>query len=379
MRNIWYQLSISALILIAVMFSGIPANAELPEKCGGCPAESKCNSEKISSVEATTESPDGKTDEDEFEEFKESASEADDGFEEWKGDSKSENEEISGSTDTSESSYNDTKLFWVLIVLAATAIAGILVRFPKTRNFKTVFLVASLAMLGFYRGGCPCMISSMQDVALAGMGLHSHWIDYLWFLGLIPLTYVFGQVWCGWVCHLGAFQEFLFKRNKIEFLKSEKSQKVMKIIRYVLLTALLVQLFITKSNLFIKIDPFMVAFNLNSYYTAGWILLGLLLITSLFINRPFCRAACPVGLILGWVKKIPGASVLGAKENCTGCITCAKGCDYQAINRKVKLSILDNKDCILCGDCMDNCRKESIQFYRNNNSRKDKAILEKMQ
>ena len=127
----------------------------------------------------------------------------------------------------------------------------------------------------------------------------------VWFLGLIPLTYLFGKVWCGWVCHLGAFQEFLYRANNFKFLKGEGAQKTLRILQYTMFATLMIQLMVTKTNIFIHYDPFKVAFNLRSFHTLGWVLLGLLLLTSLFIYRPFCRGVCPVGLVLGWVSKIP--------------------------------------------------------------------------
>jgi ferredoxin len=302
---------------------------------------------------------------DEFKDIK-----AVDEFEEFKPDIKINDSEIYDSNFYS-------KLFWLTGIFLMTIIAGFLVRFKPTRSIRILLLLSALVILGFYRGGCPCMISSFQDVILAGIGVNIHWIDFLWFIGLIPITYIFGQVWCGWICHLGAFQEFLYRKNKFAFLKSNRSQIVMKIIRYALLAALIIQLIITRSNLFCKIDPFLVAFNLISVYTIGWILLGLLLISSLFVYRPFCRAACPIGLALGWIKKIPGASVLDIKSDCSPCRLCISSCDVQAINRVDEAIILDNKDCYLCGDCIESCKKYSIKFFRKGNKHKDVVHFKK--
>ena len=136
------------------------------------------------------------------------------------------------------------------------------------------------------------------------------WVSMLWFLGLLLLTYFFGKVWCGWLCHLGGLQDFLFKVTGWYFLSSQKSQRVLNYIQIGLLATLLVQLLITRSNIYVHYDPFKVAFNLISANTTGYILLVLLLLSSVLIYRPFCRMACPVGLILGWVTLIPGARKL---------------------------------------------------------------------
>jgi polyferredoxin len=109
--------------------------------------------------------------------------------------------------------------------------------------------------------------------------------------------------------------------------------------------------------------------------TLNWILLALLLLTSVFMYRPFCRGACPIGLFLGWVAKIPGASVLGANENCIGCNLAVKNCKIQAITQKEYFNILDNKECIACGNCIDACSKKEMKFYRKNSLHNDKQII----
>lgn len=268
-------------------------------------------------------------------------------------------------------------LYWVLGVLAVTILAGIFVRFEKTRSLRGIFLIASIAILGFYKGACPCPISSFSNLILWFSGVNIPWQALIWFLGLIPITYLFSKVWCGWICHLGALQEFLFLPGRFEIFKSERAQKVMKVIRLLLLATLIIQLLITKTYLFNKIDPFKVAFNLLSINLTGWILLVLMILSSLFIYRPFCKAACPIGLILGWTSKIPGASLLGVKSSCSGCKVCSKACLMDAIIRKDNYNILDNKECIACGDCIDACNKDGLVFVRKNKEHNVTVILKR--
>jgi polyferredoxin len=245
--------------------------------------------------------------------------------------------------------------------LIFTVLAALFLRYTTLRHFRPFFLLASLLVLGFYNGGCPCMISSFQNMWLWLLGTHEHWHKMIWFLGLIPITYLFGRVWCGWVCHLGALQEFIYRPNHLAFLKSPLVQKIFKAVIYVVFILLMVQLFWTKSNIFIHYDPFKVAFNFLSANTLGWILLGLLLISSLLIYRPFCRGFCPIALVLGWVNRIPGSMKLSVKENCSACQRCVRNCPTCSISESVEI---DHNECIMCGNCLDECRKEAIKSSR---------------
>ena len=268
---------------------------------------------------------------------------------------------------------NWNRFYWAISILIATILAGIFVRFEKTRKIKPIFLLAAVVVLGFYRGG-PGIISSFQNTFLFFIGATDVWLAIVLFLGVIVITYFFGRVFCGWTCYLGAIQEFLYI-GKFKILQSEKAQKIMRIIRYVILGVLITQLIITQTIEWNKIGPFRVLFNLYSPNLTGYILLGILLLSSLFIYRPFCKTACPVGLILGWVTKIPGASVLGITNSCAGCKTCNTSCQINAITREGKTSKLDNQECIMCGECMSDCNIKSIRPFKNGKNHKNKIIL----
>ncbi len=269
-----------------------------------------------------------------------------------------------------------------LIALSLTVIAGLLVRFRSTRFLRYFMLFIGLAFFGFYNGACPCMISSFENTILFIRGIDVSWTTMWWFVGLIPLTYLFGRVWCGWVCHLGAIQEFLYRPKIARWFQSEKTAKILKVIRYVLLVALILQLFIMGSIFWCKIDPFLALFNIRlnpSYEIISGVLLFFLILFSVFTYRPFCRAVCPVGITLGWISHLPGASLVGIKDPiCTSCKTCSESCEINAIIRRKRISYLDNKECIACGDCINDCSQCGLSFVRNNQKNKPVAILKRV-
>ena len=259
-------------------------------------------------------------------------------------------------------------LLITIIALCLTILAGIFVRFRATRNFRIPFLVVGIGFFGFYNGACPCMISSFENLVLLVRRVEVNWLNTLWFLGLIPITYIFGKVWCGWVCHLGALQEFLFKPKSKAWFRSERTAIILRRIRYSLLVALIVQLVIMDKFFWCSIDPFMAVFNIKLNYNYEWvsgILLVALVVTSIFSYRPFCRTVCPVGILLGWIAAIPGASIIGYKKlACTSCKSCNDSCDINAILRRKRVSFLDNKECIACGNCIDSCSNCGLDFQR---------------
>lgn len=329
--------------------------------------------------------------EDEFKAWDDEAS-SDDEFKEWNDDSAddefkeyvpndsisscertcSKSSSCSSSCSSTEAATNPT-LIWIYWILGFTVLAGILSRIEIARKFRNLFLLASLVILGFYQGACPCPILHFENTVLFFVGVDIPWQNMIYFLALIPITYLFGKVWCGWICHLGALQEFLYLPAKFNILRSANSQLGLKILRYVLIGALILQLVIQQRVFWCKVDPFLSAFTLQLPYNnelVGGILLGLILLTSLFTFRPFCRGACPIGITLGWISAIPGASILGINGKCAGCKVCNNACKIDAIYRKDKYSILDNRECIACTDCIDSCTKGGLNFMRKNTKNK---------
>lgn len=256
---------------------------------------------------------------------------------------------------------SDNKLLYqIVILLLLSAAIGLTIHYKFVRNLRGVVMLSSVVYLGFIDGACPCMILSFQNFVLFFLGSPVLFVSMLWFTGLVVVTYFFGKTWCGWLCHLGGLQDFLFRANSRKWLASEKSQKIISYVQIGLLAALIVQLIITRSIVWIKYDPFKVAFNFISANATGYVLLVLLLVSSVLVYRPFCRFACPVGLILGWVAKIPGARKLSISSSCINCRSCVKSCKQQSVAIVQNKVIVKTQDCILCGDCIESCKKNSI-------------------
>ena len=270
--------------------------------------------------------------------------------------------------------------WWIIAILITTVLAGILVRFKTMRKFRFLFLLASVAIFGVYRGTCPCMISSFENTVLTFVGAEFIWYQLLWFIALIPITYIFGRVFCGWVCHLGALQELLYRPGKLRLFTSKKARIVMKVMQYILFAILVVQLVVQQEIFWCRIDPFLAIYQLMlayNYEILSISIITLLLVTSLLSYRPFCRAACPVGLVLGWIEMIPGVSVIGLKsDSCLNCSSCAKTCKIEAIYKVNKATVIDNQECIVCGECLDDCSQTGLWFFRKSKKHPSKKSLD---
>ncbi len=264
----------------------------------------------------------------------------------------------------SQINWTDPRLLDPIIAFVLLTVISIGIKYSGFRKLRGLFLLFGVVWFGFYRGGCTCMISSFQDLVLGVASWNFSWILLAWILILVIATYFYGKIWCGWLCHLGGLQEFLHKSTSFNFLSTEKAQRTLKYIRNTVFVLWVLQLVVMKTNLFCQYDPFRTAFNLIATSKIDYILLFVLLTSSVLVYRPFCSMICPVGTLLGWVSQLPGAKRLTINDSCVNCGKCKKICKSDAIFIKDNKTIIDINSCIACGDCLNGCKKDSMKFNR---------------
>ena len=171
------------------------------------------------------------------------------------------------------------------------------------------------------------------------------------------LAVLFGPVFCGWVCPLGSIQEWFGKigrkviRKKYNHFVPMKLDKVLRYLRYVVLIWVV---FVTARSgylLFSDIDPYNALFTFWSDEVAipSLIILAVTLILSLFVERPWCKYACPYGALLGLSNKIRIFKIRRAPATCINCKKCDHGCPMNIhVSQKEKVT---DPQCISCYEC----------------------------
>lgn len=171
------------------------------------------------------------------------------------------------------------------------------------------------------------------------------------------LSVLFGPVFCGWLCPLGSIQEWIGNLGK-KIFKSKyntfinyKYDKYLRFIRYIVLIWVV---FITSKTtllMFANIDPYHALFNFwtSEVTPQALILLVIILVSALFIERPWCKYACPLGAFLGLTNLF---SIFKIRRNSKTCISCKK-CD-KICPMNIKISdkeVIKNHQCISCMQC----------------------------
>ena len=184
--------------------------------------------------------------------------------------------------------------------------------------------------------------------------------DFILLFSLLLTLIAAGAFFCGWICPLGSVQEWFGKLGKRLFGKRynkvpKKLDRILGYLRYVVLAIVIIQTARSFTLVFQDFDPYYNLFNIwtDEISITGYITVLVTLIASLFIERPFCRYACPLGGINGLFNSF---SITNIRRNETSCIDC-KQCDLVCpVNLEPsKSKTIKSTACIRCMKCVDAC------------------------
>jgi len=192
-------------------------------------------------------------------------------------------------------------------------------------------------------------------------------------IATIVLTLIVGRAFCGYICPLGTIQSLLNKLAKKLKIKQVKVNPTFdKYLRYGKYVVLFVAVFVTykAGELALRAyDPWAAFMHLGSgaeifeEFLVGLVLLLLLLISSMFVERAWCRYFCPLGATLALIAPFSIFKVKRSSSSCVNCKACSRNCPVGLnIHGEETPSKLE---CISCGECVSSCPvKNTLEIKR---------------
>lgn len=260
-------------------------------------------------------------------------------------------------------------------ILSAVIINGYAVGFARGKIFTGKSKAFCVPVLNCY--SCPgalgaCPIGSLQ-AALGGRHFPFYVLGSLMLFGI-----VLGRLACGMLCPFGLVQDLLYKIPVPKWNVPKRVDRPARYLKYVVLFVFVIVLpiFAVSENgvaipYFCKYIcpagtlggglPLMAA-NPRLRDLIGFLfdwkvmVLAAILVSSMFVSRPFCRYLCPLGAFYSIFNKF-GFYQMKLDENaCIGCGRCERACPMAVEVTKD----INGPECIRCGKCKAVCPTKAI-------------------
>jgi polyferredoxin len=171
------------------------------------------------------------------------------------------------------------------------------------------------------------------------------------------LAIVAGPAFCGWICPFGSFQEWLGSLGRKIFRKRfnnfipPRVDHYLRYFRYAVLALVIYGTAASASLVFSHYDPYEALFKFWGGETtlSAFIVLGAVIALALFIERPFCKYACPYGALLGLFNLFRIFQLRRSEANCIDCKSCDRVCPMNITVSEGKL--IRDHQCISCLKC----------------------------
>lgn len=187
------------------------------------------------------------------------------------------------------------------------------------------------------------------------------------FIILLPLAFLAGNYFCGWICPFGTAQEVLGKFGSLFIKKKLKMPAALQLYlqysRYVLagVVLLLASTEIANLSAMNAYRTFFVSVSGKTAQTTALAIMGSFLIVALFFERPFCNYFCAEGIKYGVASLTRIFTIKRNKATCVHCKQCDKACP---MNIEISAGTnVRNAQCINCFKCIEACPVKNTLTY----------------
>ena len=232
----------------------------------------------------------------------------------------------------------------LFVAFAALAMVSFL---RKSVPLKYLTLAVSVLYMGVYKSQLISVVNIFSTLT-GNLPLFAHSMAWYAFAGFtVATTVLWGRVYCGRICAFGAMTQLIdaIVPKRFQFEVPQWLEQRASYIKYgILLGAVAYYLFTREIAFYRYIEPFW--FFTFDATPVLWIMLGALLVASIFVRNLYCRFLCPLGAALGLLSSLTVFKIKRWSE-CNQCRVCEKTCEWGAIrNRQIIKS-----ECVRCDDC----------------------------
>ncbi len=200
---------------------------------------------------------------------------------------------------------------------------------------------------------------------------HVHLSNFVVLFATLAVALIARNSFCGWLCPFGFIQDMVSRfsafvqkkvrpvRMAVKTLKTRGKKlavldRYLRFLKYGVLAWTVIATAVYGFMVFRDVDPWAGLWGLLELsFGLGTLVLIIVLIASLFVERPWCRYACPLGAATGLVGKLSPFYLKREADACKNCAICTKACPMGLPVHAA--TTIKSVDCIGCLECVDEC------------------------
>ena len=208
-------------------------------------------------------------------------------------------------------------------------------------------------------------LMNTKDFLLTGRVPELHPAGMFMLIAFLGVSFLYRKAFCSWICPIGTLSEWLWQLGDAVFGRTfalprwlDIPLRSLKYVLFGLFAYVVVTMPVPEIRAFLASPYGLVADvkMLNFFRLMGQtsaIVVGILLILSVFVKNFWCRFLCPYGAMTGLVALVSPTRIRRNPEACIDCAKCAHACPA-ALPVDTALSIR-SAECNACMSCVSVC------------------------
>jgi polyferredoxin len=190
-------------------------------------------------------------------------------------------------------------------------------------------------------------------------------------IATLGVSLVAGRAFCGWLCPLGAIQDFVAEWTRKllgekRHIRGKPSKTILPLrlpasidrplryAKYIVLPWIVIGSLFTAFPPLREFCPVRAVFGLHMT-SLLWITLAVFLAGSILVERFWCKYLCPLGAALAIFNKISPVRIVSDADHCNNCRRCDIECSMGIQDVPDNLS---DPECIRCMECLETCARD---------------------
>jgi polyferredoxin len=237
------------------------------------------------------------------------------------------------------------------------------------RHYETFGATAPVDRPPGVEGWLPiASLMNLKVLLFAGTLPSVHPAGVFLLVAFLGISFLLRKAFCAWLCPVGTFSEWLWRIGRRTFRRNfclpRWADIALRSLKYILMALFLYavsSMSVPAIRAFLD-GPYGVISDvkmLNFFRFLGVtsaVVLGALVLLSVFVQNFWCRYLCPYGALLGLVARFSPARIRRAPDICIDCAKCAVACPARL--PVDKLIAIRSPECTGCLDCVAVCPAE---------------------